>query len=259
VCKKSFNVFDIQGLANATTMAFECDICNGEIEEKNDSEQLQATQELHSLMMEQMGPLLRLLKKTEGVAIPPFNPLAFLKQREAMGSLLAASAQQTDSGTEQASISTNQSKQPEINVVIHDLDADAKAAGLELPVWHTHSTVTGEQIRETASRTSGSDYGSVIQSIDAGLQDEESVKRYYESLHDSVISPERKRVALDLDVSPSFQPGEEDTTEEPAVEETSVVYVAGQPKPFAEITDEDKAIMSPEEYAQYYEVYMANM
>jgi hypothetical protein len=91
------------------------------------------------------------------------------------------------------------------------------------------------------------------------LQDEESVKRYYESLHDSVISPERKRVALDLDVSPSFQPGEEDTTEEPAVEETSVVYVAGQPKPFAEITDEDKAIMSPEEYAQYYEVYMANM
>lgn len=254
VCKKHFNVFDIQGLANPTTMAFECDLCNGEIEEKNDSEQLQATQELHSLMMDQMGPLLRLLKKTEGVAVPAFNPLAFLKQREAMGSLLAASAQQTDSGTEQGSIATNQSKQPEINVVIHDLDIDAKAAGHELPVWHTHSTITGEQIRETASRTSGSDYGSVVQSIDAGLQEEESVKRYYESLHESAISPERKRVALELDISPPLQPNGEETAEE-----SSMVYVAGQPKPFAEITDEDKAIMSPEEYAQYYEVYMANM
>lgn len=204
VCKKHFNVFDIQGLANPATMAFECDLCNGEIEEKNDSEQLKATQELHSLLMDQMGPLLRLLKKTDSISIPPFNPLSYLKQREAMGNLMA-SAQAAENEQDMSGF-TSQGKQPEINVEIRDLETEEKAN--ELPVWHTHSTITGEQVKDTASKTSGSDFGSTSygQDTDAAIQNEgdwmivlfrwlifvlDSLKRYYESLHESALSPEK--------------------------------------------------------------------
>lgn len=52
---------------------------------------------------------------------------------------------------------------------------------------------------------------------------------------------------------------EELPPEAPSEPSDQTVLVAGQPKLFVDITDEDKTVMTPDEYAHYYEVYMANM
>lgn len=56
-----------------------------------------------------------------------------------------------------------------------------------------------------------------------------------------------------------FERHMEAAPEEPAALEAvddPFVFVNGTSKPFSLITDDDKSVMSPEEYADYYQIFM---
>lgn len=192
--------------------------------------------------MDQMNQLLRLLKKTDSLTIPIFDFNACLKQK-ALQLLMAAGA---SDGTEDGQ-AKKEAVGTSVSVEIQDSDHVARTAvANELPVWHTHSTITGEKVR-------GADFP--VLTIDeenntsASEATAEALENYYAGLQHNGSGSPLKRVKLD-----------ESSADEEAVEveDEPFVVVGGESVFLKDITDEHKGKMTAEEYAQYYEVFIAN-
>lgn len=233
---------------DARSMAFECEICGAEIEEHaEDPEKVKATQETLSRLMEQTAPLIRLLKKTEDIVIPLFNPVEFLRQRQAMASLSAANEAAGDGKlTANPEIGTSTASATKIRVQIDEQEPSKVIH--ELPSWHTHSTVTYEQIVASPLHVTQTDATSTV-SLTLTTESE-AIQQYYNTLQStSSTSLPIKRALEEIEA--------EEAASEP--EEELMVTIGGITKPLSQVTDEDKAAMTPDEYAAYYEVYMASL
>lgn len=245
-CGKNYSALELQSLMNPQTMLFECEICNSEIEEHTeDPAKVQATQETLSQLMEQTAPLLRILKRTDSITIPHFDPMEHLRQKQAFESLSKAIEGTEGTRDNLRSIDNPSSTSVSIHIQIEETDTEPKIHSL--PSWYTHSTVTGEQI--VASDSISSKNTPVSITIDSVINTEtDSIQQYYENLQ-STSSLSRKRSADELI---------EDVPETLASDEV-VITVNGVEKRLTEVTDEDKASMTPDEYAQYYEAYMSSL
>lgn len=236
-CGKGYAALELSSLLNTQSGLFECDICNAEIEEHaEDPAKIKATQQTLSQLMDQTEPLLRLLKKTDSITIPHFDPLEYLRRKQAFASL---SAQDSAMDTDEAmagNLTSPSSTSVNIQIQIEDSDQPAKAH--TLPSWYTHSTVTGERIVEHKKESEST---TTISSFTMDTTETEVIQQYYEGLQSTSSLGKRLH--------------EPDVEEAEAVSDAIMVSVAGNMKRLQEVTDEDKAIMTPDEYVQYYEAY----
>lgn len=174
------------------------------------------------------------------ITIPHFDPAEYLKRKQAFATLSAqGSAMDLDESTALAGSLTSPSM-TSVNIQIQIEESDQPAQSHALPSWYTHSTVTGERIISTDQKKEV-ESSTTISSFTMDTTETEAMQQYYEGLQSSASLG--KRLHEDL----------EETNE---VEDVDVmVSVAGFMKRLQDVTDEDKSIMTPDEYVQYYEAY----
>jgi len=247
-CGKNYSALELQTLLNPQGSAFECEICNAEIEEHaEDPEKVKATQDTLSHLMEQTAPLVRLLKKIDAIIIPQFDPLEYLKQKQAFSSLAAGQGDKQTDGSGYPSGISNPST-TSVNIQIQIQDSETVAAPNVLPAWHSHSTVTGEQI---VSDTSASKIDASVNTSTTILDitENETIQQYYEDLQSTSSLPSKRLHETELEPMVDI----ESTTT------ILIITFGGVQKALEDVTDADKSAMTPDEYAQYYEAYMSTL
>lgn len=250
-CTKAYTALEFSGLMNMRTQVFECEVCNAEIVEHDDSEKSKATQETLSQLMVQTEPIVRLLKMTDTVTIPRFEPLEYLKQKQAFTALSSTKDDGNDALSNAYTASSNPSSGA-VNVEIQIEDEETAASRMAshaLPSWHTHSTVTGEHVQGALSSATPVDSVRTAEEP-LGTTDTDSITQYYQHLQSSASILGTKRAASD---------GEEEGEEEEDGPNLIRVSVGGVQKALSDITGDDKARMTPDEYAKYYEAHMESL
>lgn len=263
-CKRQYSPLDVATLINLSTSLFECEDCkiellNTESTFKGDSLRLQ------SRLSEQTNGILRILRKLDEVVIPPFDPEEYLKGREGFDliddsedslSMVSSRNSSLESFDRPAASSRADSskafhispKPLEVEIVSshNKIQSGTDHRSQTLPEWHTHSTVTGEEFKSTASKPISSLLNASTSSLpplkEALPETENFAMNYYASLPDMSVG-----ATID---------GSNIAAKRLKVTETILVNVAGNPKNINDIADEDKDLMTEEEYQHYYEAYM---
>ncbi|RKP10921.1 hypothetical protein THASP1DRAFT_21421 [Thamnocephalis sphaerospora] len=160
-CTRVFDALDACKNVDPMTCQFMCDQCSVPLVENDNSERLRAANDTLARLTEQTQPLIDLLKQTDMMVLPAFTP-----EMEQRVTRLAEEAEMRESGVERDELAYAKDQDGEQNeeivVVFQDDNSRAKAAEMEkkrlqnaLPVWHTHSTVTGKAIGHADTATSG--------------------------------------------------------------------------------------------------------
>lgn len=269
LCKTVFNSLDVSRLVNARTGGFDCDVCpdselqaydslnSGAFDSSNGKKASGGPHELHSRLMEQTRLIVELLKKADEISIPAFNPLLWLEQNASKYSLLLLDGNERDqengpqlaiaganSSTCQLTLSVDFAEDSEIK------DANASVS-TPLPEWHMYSTVTGEAIRHHHSDSTSPQLKQEESSLISGNSDQDDILNYYtqvagtESDLDTTSSSKQPKLDSDLHINTNVS--------------NPVVLVGGCEIPLDKITEDDKDKMTEEEYASYYEIYMAQL
>lgn len=264
-CRKTYTSLDAFSLVNLATGNFECELCGSELQVQDSTVTGVAAGNAQARLNEQTIRIQRLFKKLEETIIPPFDPIEYLKSREAFE--LAASP--SSSAEEVAGLRVAGSdpvKSPEASIQVEIAsEGERERRGkpvYEMPVWHTHSTITGQQVKGEQPAS-----GSAMFSASTTLPHAKSVEvasleyqRFYEASQ-SVLAASAgslpnhhlaKRSKSEETVSRVAGPG----GDEPSSAEL-FVSVQGVAKRLEEITDDDKNNMTEEEYQKYYEAYMS--
>lgn len=290
-CKRQYGLLDVTRLLSPLTQAFECEICHGELQSvdggvygassgggggNSGSSALLATK-----LTEQTHDILRLLRRLEGITLPPFDPVEHLKHSEAFDlfpeSLAAASGHVGASG-ENVSISSHGSAGVEASAIgeleVELVDPLAKKPGStivhELPSWHTHSTVTGMQVRPASStdpRRTTNVTGSGVSPPTATMISEPGQLGDYQSYYEERAKRAKaESVTEGMDTTMATSPGIAPSTLGDIADDDKVqagtspeavimVMVQGEAKDIHSITEEDKDRMTEEEYINYYTAY----
>ena len=259
-CKVIYSSLDVSRLLNVRTGCFDCEVCPDSELQAYDSMQhnggsnnkaVAGPHELHSRLMEQTRIIVELLKLADDISIPAFIPLAWLEKNASRYSLL------TDGDGEdgpQLAIAGANSIETKINVSVELADEESFRAATAsvstpLPEWHMYSTITGEAIRSQNTNidsTSTSDSKGDIIDITT-IEDQDDIVSYYSQMTEQEPSPKL----------PKLQ--EIEIPKESSDSTPTIVFVAGKPVHLDQLTEDDKDNMTEEEYAQYYEIYMANL
>lgn len=262
-CKRQYGPLDAASLINPITSLFECEVCKTEVVAM-ESAFKGDTLRLQSRLVEQTNGILRILRKLEDVNIPSFDPESYLKDREAFelveNSDDELSVISSRSSSKESVISTSfkdelgkvssLNKSAELLEIELAPSSSVKAAtspSYSLPEWHTRSTITGEAFKSTvpASKSISSSNLSTIpsQEKETSAMANDFATNYYASLPQlTEESSQRKR-------SKALEKDEERKAN------LVLINVAGQPKDIRKVTDEDKDLMTEEEYQKYYEAY----
>lgn len=257
VCKMTYSSLDVSRLLNVRTGSFDCEICpDSELQTfdpmiQNSNNKISAgPHELHSRLMEQTRLIVELLKKADDITIPAFIPSAWLEKHAARYSMLTE--WEEDSGP-QLSIAGANAIETKVNVSVElsdeaTLRAATGSVSTPLPEWHMYSTITGEAIRVQSGNNTGptTTQDSKENVIDITTDDQDDIVSYYTQM------TEEEEPSPKL---PKLQKEDEKLQES----NNPVVFVAGNPVPLDQLTEDDKDKMTEEEYSQYYEIYMSTL
>lgn len=238
-CERIYSILEVQSMRDKETWLFRCERCTTELVEYTDDRLKDGPQLVHKRFMDQCSGLISLLKKSENVSVPHFDVSAWIDQNRNSPSLdITAQEADNSSGFESANSSSAsvQVQEPaaEAEIDFHqdhgNEQVQKQKSANSLPVWHTHSTVTGEVIiaerkshlaKEAVDASAGAEYENFIRNSATCL-----------------LQSSSQNEAL-------------------VAKSDATVMVAGVPKPVSEITEEDKEQMTAEEYDVYYKCAMA--
>ncbi|KAF8473929.1 TFIIE alpha subunit-domain-containing protein [Kalaharituber pfeilii] len=180
-CNKQFGPLDIVTLI-ATPMGFECDRCSTELVDDDDSAEVKTSQERLGRLMDQLKPVIDLLKKIDEVVVPQNEfedalrssiPVPRVKNlltgATVPGGYIGGPGSNAESDVPYAKGGINNTAAAPLEVTFTSSDektaqekaaeAAKRSAQMEqnaLPVWHTQSTVSGEitklGLKEAAAR-----------------------------------------------------------------------------------------------------------
>jgi transcription initiation factor TFIIE subunit alpha len=231
-CGKTYGLLDVDRLVSdfrKGTLA--CEVCKGEVEDEEAMSSAEAA-DLYSRMNQALRPIVALLKEIElanvslGTSKPkssssPSGTTPTLVTSPSSTSAVAASPFHSSEG------SLVQEKEKIIN---------------EMPVWHSHSTVSGQAVKFHNHST-------------AQTQSKASA----DSSEPKVHLPVHKRPNADAQLSAKKTKVEEDTKVfrgDGEMESDVMVKVQGKPVPLMQVTEADKLAMSKEENEAYCEEFM---
>lgn len=225
-------------MLNPATFLFNCDLCGSELVEWQNARIKDGPQEAHTRLMEQCLHLITLLKRTESLSIPRFNVSKWIDSNPDASSISLPIANAKVNGSGFTGDSPSDSPLPE--AVQEEIDVDivsneqedamrqekslqdrGKQFDNSVPAWHSHSTVTGEAIKQQVEM----------------------------KISESNISLPRPATVQRASVL-------HDAQKQQLIEDDPIVQVEGISKLFSEVTELDKDLMSGEEYSKYYMILM---
>lgn len=244
---------------NSTTGVFECELCSSELQIQDSAVTGAAAGNAQARLNEQTIGIQRLFKKLEDCSIPKFDPVEYLRNCEAFE--LAHSPASSAEGLGGLKLAgSDPVRSPAVSVQLEIAGQEDKTRpSHEMPVWHTHSTITGCQVASDRPPLDATKLATrPLDNVDAASLE---YQRFYEASQRALAGqpnaaakrsrPEEMLSVKDTEVhDPSLQ----EPAPASAVEAT--VMVQGVPRPLEGITEEDKNNMTEEEYQQYYEAYM---
>ena len=224
-CGRSYSLIDVHELFDPTSDSFKCKVCHSELKEAAPSQSSTSTSsskhQLLALFNDQTGPIWALLRQIDKLTIPAFDPAANLRK------LL-----KEEEPKEFQEAAKKKAAQEELEVeILAPVSSYEKIQAHELPSWHTHSTITGNIVQPTAPVFAPKVQKEIgVESIQE--EDEEDV----DVIVDEPVVPECK-------TSPFVS--------------QAMIMVQGRPKLLADVTEEDKSLMTEDEYIIYYEAYQS--
>ncbi|KAJ1985309.1 hypothetical protein H4R34_000130 [Dimargaris verticillata] len=153
-CRTAYDALDILNFCDPATGLFYCERCRTELVENLQTESNVGAQETLSRLMDQFGPIINLLKKTDSIIIPAttFAPTAPLSDASADGDghsnadrpdFELSYARDTGAGGNDIVIVFEDDKSSEEARREQEAAMDKKRQQNALPAWHTYSTVSG--------------------------------------------------------------------------------------------------------------------
>lgn len=244
---------DVSKLYNPSSNELECESCTAQLEPMEGTAQATSDSKAQIRLSEQTNPILRLLKRLDDVALLKFDPQEYLSNRENF-ELAPSTSLGNENGPELRMAGESNKKVGELQVEI--MPSGPNRIIHAMPVWHTHSTVTGEQVKEVKANipVNQKTFKDLSEPVDDYV-------KYYEKINNSTFAEQgSKRPKTKVDsttiISNDLIDGCGERTPSPS-EEISTVKVKGVLKNIHDITDEDKNSMTEEEYQKYYEAFMA--
>lgn len=232
-CGKRWSPLDVQSLT-VSVDGFQCDNCDLTVvtDDEEDDPKTATTmatvkkrpQELHVQLMDTVAPLVLILKRIN------IDDLPIVRFTELMKSV--NTLQTTKNTDDNTPLKTPAAL--EIGVTV-ELDSDPSQGTTkhDLPVWYTHSTVTGEKLVDKQSRD--------FSPFDSNALDDA----------DKEEPPNKKSRSVEIVF------GDFDDIPSPHTQDTDpTILVRGVEKPFSVVTEEDKRMMTSEEYERYFEHYL---
>lgn len=184
-CHKAFQALEADRLMNFMLGTFNCDVCNAELVDNENAENVVGSQDRMQRFNRQMRFILEGLRRTEDMVLPAFDVALWIRN---LLEAERAKAAARDSGLKIAG-ATGEGRQGDTIGVVISVDKDEEAARAErdreaaakrqqnaLPKWHLQSTISGDLtalgIKESAraDATSGTDGNKLPSSNDAILR-----------------------------------------------------------------------------------------
>lgn len=215
-CGHKWSPLEVHHLKSSDS-GFICDNCEIELIDDDSSahdknmHNAKKPTEFHSLLMDTLSPIVALLRKIKVDEIPTFNANELIRRLDNKQESPAPAPSPTPPNQVGVSVELPLENQP-----------SNPSTSVSLPIWHTHSTVTGERIKDDAKRT--------LESLESPVKRQKSIE-----------------IVFDADDNQSDDGNDEDV----------VVSVQGVNKRFAEITEDDKRMMTSDEYERYFDHYLA--
>lgn len=254
-CKKTYGMLDVSRLVNLHTGLFECEVCGKELQAM-DASLYSGSSTAHSRLIEQTNDILRLIKKLDSVELAKFNVEEHLRVADSFELALTGDDDEEISlacSSIARSSSSSSIELPIASSIKRPFEVEIRNEPVmtlrnDLPQWHTHSTITGQQVDTPSVRQSKRSMHSIDKTIAGYETIDMSNVQYYEKAESSAaqnIKTEAEEQVYEI----------QDTTASlaPAI----TVMVQGVAKDILTITDEDKECMNEEEYQKYYEVFMS--
>jgi transcription initiation factor TFIIE subunit alpha len=149
-CESKFSALEVLTLVDPETSLFMCEYCGSELKPENNEESENAGQELYSKLMNQLAPILDLLKETDNKVIPDYTP-------SASGNITVAEKSNFTNRRELRTAEDSEDIKGEIVIEFQNADLELlrkqqeedsklKRKQNELPPWYQFSTVTGERV-----------------------------------------------------------------------------------------------------------------
>jgi hypothetical protein len=84
-CEHSYTALDAMALLDANSLLFRCEFCNSTLDQRDNSLKIASSRQMHGKLMEQLGPILKLLKETDYFVIPTHKkPLPVARNAKGM-------------------------------------------------------------------------------------------------------------------------------------------------------------------------------
>ena len=262
-CNKIYNSLEVQSMLDQTNFSFRCETCKGELEEHRNERMRNGPQEAHTRLMEQCSLLIELLRKTENIVFPHFDVIRWIESNpdslsiQMPSSLQSSASDQAVSSKGGLSENADQKEDLKIDIDIRTDDRPSKSVAKEpsfdnsLPLWHRQSTVA----TSTANKSFDNKEPSIDIPVPRDTQPPVIIAQKYSQIHNATIATNfvPSEISQTANQSSSLQ---KEVTKQIQEEDDIMIGVCGVPKPFSQITEDDKNRMTEEEYSKYYQIFM---
>lgn len=288
-CQKTFTPLDVDRLFDFTRNAFLCDVCQGELTDNENAENVKGGKDRMQRFNTQTSHIVDGLRKVESAVLTPFDVAEWVRKN---AQAAAPDGTPVDDGLQIAGANgTGKAQLTRVSVIMEDdktdealrrereKKADAKRQQNALPEWHLQSTVSGHlttlglknEAQNAQYALATSDQTQVDKKPFA--QGEVDLEVYYSSLNkqddssgsetppfsngrfagsQSSLGKREREEDMDEDTPSSKLQKTEGSIDDDS--KNPVVYVAGEAKRFLDITEAEQELMTPEEYEKYAEL-----
>ncbi|ORX34188.1 hypothetical protein BD324DRAFT_637017 [Kockovaella imperatae] len=273
---KTFRPLDLSNLFDPSTNAFVCDQCATELIEHDpttDPTLGTGTQDNMQRFNLATASIREILKAVEGSTLPSLNIVAWIAQNVKVLPLPGEEAHEKGGDRKFEIVVGGEGDERE------ELEkarlAEAQRTQNALPVWYTHSTVTGSATALGLENRKGSMDDSPIKpdlhKVNDKDLDDEALDAHYANLMaedsaDEIMGGEPVQVKAEVEPEDELQAVEEvgavpkvaqQEANGTADRDEPMISVDGKLKPLSQVTDTDAELMTPAEYQAWYEAMEA--
>lgn len=254
-CQRQYDPLEIAHTFDPSTNAFLCEVCSTELVEDDPALHGDDTggQDRMQRFNVATAPIRDALKSIEGARLPTINIVAWIAQNVTTEAIPDAAAASADGRKFDVVMGA------EDDTAAREKLAEEQRAQNALPVWYTHSTITGDTTalgnKDAADKAKLLAAGGRVAGAKEGQDEDDALAAHYANMDDD---DEEELEEADMgDGGAAATPTPVQTAEDTPVPAV-MVMVAGVAKALAEVTDADEGVMTEEEYEAYFEAISAS-
>lgn len=228
-CMQKYKSLDFDRLLDISTGQILCEFCKSELQVE-EHEQSHDSREEFSKFMEQTAEIIKLLKKTDHLSIPKFDPHLWIDEAAKIA-IQETTLAEISNAMEEPKVIQN-AFNVQVSLGLDNDQKDIKSTP-SIPHWHVHSTVTGERLTSSNLQQN---------TRESDLENTQDKTMYYEKYYTQLAQQQTDHVSISEPVESSTK----------HIDSNVYVTVAGEKISLKSITDVDIDKMTPEEYEEYF-------